>query len=169
MGTLATRLIALKHRLHTTVDFSEVRQLCEGIRIAKGNKVHAVMSEGREACNDSCLLATTDATGRDEHSSGHAGQGARLPEVASRVQESLQKKKKASSSPTNTKRKVEDIYLYTYLDLSRHAAVASGDTKNNTVVFSEVGGGYDRIVGLGGRMHLVQDILGKSLGNPRFR
>jgi hypothetical protein len=104
MGTLATRFIALKHRLHTTVDFSEVRQLCKGIRIAKGNKVHAVMSEGREACNDSCLLATADATGRDEHTSGLAGQGALLPEVASRIQESLQKKKRVPARPIQNER-----------------------------------------------------------------
>ena len=58
---------------------------------------------------------------------------------------------------------------YTYLELSGHATIASGDTKNETVVVSEVGGLYDGIFGFGGRMHLCQDLLGKSLGNPIIR
>ena len=58
--------------------------------------------------------------------------------------------------------------LYTYLPLSREVTEASGDTEKETVVVSEVAGLEDGIVGLGGCMHLGQDLLGKSLGNPRF-
>jgi hypothetical protein len=39
----------IKAQIPTTVDFSEVRQLCKGSRIAKGNKVDAMMGQGREA------------------------------------------------------------------------------------------------------------------------
>ena len=57
---------------------------------------------------------------------------------------------------------------YTYPKLSGHATVASGDTAKDTVELSEVVGRKDGIIGLGGRMHLGQDLLGKSLGNPRI-
>jgi hypothetical protein len=117
----------------TTVDFSEVRDLSEGSRVAKGNKVDAVMSKGREACNDSCLLATTGATGRDKHASGLAVQLALLPELAGGIPESLQK---AGSSPMKTK----GTKICTHLELGGHVTVASGDTENETVVVSEVAG-----------------------------
>ena len=74
------------------MDFTEVSQLPKGVRIAKGNKVDAVMSEGREASNDGCFLPTTDATGRDEHASGLAMQLSLLPEMASGIPEGLQKR-----------------------------------------------------------------------------
>jgi hypothetical protein len=90
---LATRHIASKHRSPTTVDFSEVRQLCKGIRIAKGNKVDAMSSKGREDCKDSCLLATTGTTSRDKHASGLTLQLSLLPELASGVPEGLQKER----------------------------------------------------------------------------
>ena len=67
------------------------------------------------------------------------------------------------------KNKTKGNIIYTYLELSGHATIASGDTKNETVVVSEVAGLYDGIVGLGGRMHLGQDFLGESLGNPKIR
>ena len=39
----------IRAQILTTVDFSKVRQLGEGIRIAKGNIVDAMMSQSREA------------------------------------------------------------------------------------------------------------------------
>jgi hypothetical protein len=74
------------------VDFREVRQLSKGSRITKGNKVDAMMSEGREARNGSGLLATTGATGRDKHASGLAVQLALLPKRAGAVPEGLEKR-----------------------------------------------------------------------------
>ena len=88
-------------------------------------------------------------------------QAALLPELAGAIPESLQMR---VFSPMKTKQKV----IYTYLELSGHATVASGDTAKETVELSEVVGGKDGIIGLGGRMHLGQDLLGKSLGNPRI-
>jgi hypothetical protein len=61
---------------------------------------------------------------------------------------------------TNRKR------IYAYLPLSGEVTVAGGDTENETIIVSEVVGSKDRIVGLGGRIHLGQDLLGESLGNP---
>jgi hypothetical protein len=51
------------------MDFSEVTQLSKGIRIAKGNKVDAMMGEGREECHGGHLLATTGATRAHKHAS----------------------------------------------------------------------------------------------------
>lgn len=50
-----------------------------------------MMGQRREARNDSDLLATTGATGRDEHASGLAVQLACLPELAGAIPEGLQK------------------------------------------------------------------------------
>lgn len=91
------------------MDFIEVGQLSKGTRIAKGNKVDALMSEGREDRDDSCLLATTEATGGDEHAGGLAVQLALLPEMASTIPEGLAKK--AGSSPMKFKK--EKIYMPT--------------------------------------------------------
>ena len=79
------------------MDFREVRQLSKGTRIAEGNKVDAMMSEGREACNGSCLLSTTGATSRDKHASGLAVQLALLPELAGGIPEGLQRKARVQS------------------------------------------------------------------------
>jgi hypothetical protein len=47
------------------------------------------MCESREHCNDCSLLATTQATGADEHASALAVQLSALPEMASGVPEGL--------------------------------------------------------------------------------
>jgi hypothetical protein len=72
-------------------------------------------------------------------------------------------KKRLSPSPTKKNGKRN----YAYLPLSGEVTIASGDTDNETIIVSEVVGSKDRIVGLGGRIHLGQDLLGESLGNPR--
>jgi hypothetical protein len=56
-----------------------------------------------------------------------------LPELAGAVPEGLQK---PSSSPMKTR----GNEIYTYLELAGHVTEASGDTKNETVVVSEVVG-----------------------------
>ncbi len=50
---LATRQCNHRSQILTTVNFLEVRQLSKGMRIAKGDIVNAVMSEGREGRNSS--------------------------------------------------------------------------------------------------------------------
>jgi hypothetical protein len=53
-----------------------------------------------------------------------------------------------------------------YLPLSREVTVTSRDTVEDGVESVKVLGLKDRIVGLGRRIHLVQDFLRESLGNP---
>jgi len=84
-----------------------------------------------------------------------------------RVPVASQKAYKSVFQPDENKTKGNIIY--TYLELSGHVTVASGDTKKITVIVREVIGLQDRVVGLGGCMHLGQDFLGKSLGDPRIR
>jgi len=122
-----------------SVDFIEVRQLAEGRSIAQGDEGDTVVSEGREACNGRGLLATTVATGGDEHATELALQLALLPQLAGAIPEGL--------------------------PLSGEVTEASGYTIKDTIIVSEVIGRNDRIIGLGGRMHLGQDLLGESLGD----
>jgi hypothetical protein len=56
--------------------------------------------------------------------------------------------------------------MYAYLPLCREVTVTSGDTAKDTIELGEFGGADDRVVGLGGSMHLCQNVLRQSLGNP---
>lgn len=60
------------------------------------------------------------------------------------------------------------MYVRAYLELGGHGTEASGDAKDESIEVGELEGCDDGIVGLGGRMHLGQDLLGKSLRNPGF-
>ena len=146
------------------MDFREIRQLAEGRGIAQGDEGDAVVSEGRQACNSRGLLTTTMATSGDEHASVLALQLALLPQLAGGIPECLQD----GISPLPTKMKGE-IWIYAHLPLSGEVTVASGDTENEAIKVTEVVGTKDRIVGLGGRMHFGQNLLRKSLGDPRMK
>ena len=54
----------------------------------------------------------------------------------------------------------------TRLPLGREVTVASGDTEDEPVELGEVLRGKDGVVGLGGGVHLVEDLLRQGLGNP---
>ena len=56
--------------------------------------------------------------------------------------------------------------LQTYLPLSGEVTVTGGDTEDETVELWEFVGGDDRVVGLGGGVHLLEHRLGERLRDP---
>lgn len=50
-----------------------------------------------------------------------------------------------------------------YLELGGHATVAGGDTKEDSVVFSQGGRGSDGVVGFGRGMDESENLLGEGL------
>jgi hypothetical protein len=99
----------------------------------------------------------------DEHAGEFAVQLALLPELAGSIPESLQNRTKPQPHENQRLKKLA------YLPLSGEVTVASGDTVKDTVIVSEVVGSKDGIVRLGGRIHLGQNLLGQSLGNPKIK
>lgn len=53
----------------------------------------------------------------------------------------------------------------THLPLSGEVTVTGGDTEDEAIVVSELCGLEDGVVGLGGCVHLGEDVLGQSLGD----
>ena len=122
-----------------------------------------MVSEGREGRNSGGLLATTVASSRDEHASELSVQLALLPEATGGIPKGLQKRAK----PQPNENKMDKIYAY--LPLTREVTVSGGDANKESIIVSKIVGIEDRIIGLGGRMHLGQNFLGKSLGDPRVK
>ena len=123
----------------TTVDLLKVGKLTEGGLVAQGNVDETVVSQSAHGSNGSRLLATTEGTGGDEETGILAPVTTRGPDTASLVPEGF--------------------------PLGREVTVASGNTEQNGIVLKEgvrLGNG---VVGLGGSVHLGQDLIGESLGD----
>jgi hypothetical protein len=125
----------------TTVDLLKVGQLSEGSLVSQRNVDEAVVDESRHGGDGGGLLATTEGAGADEHTSILAPEGALLPLLAGLVPEGL--------------------------ELGGEVAVTGGDTEEDTVECLQLGRvvqGSD-VGGLGGSIHLVEDVLGERLGD----
>ena len=77
---------------------------------------------------------------------------------------------KVYGKETNFKRLFHILSIFeikkTHLPLSREVTETSGDTEEDGVELREVIGFKDGIAGLGRRIHLGQDFLRESLGDP---
>jgi hypothetical protein len=114
----------------------------ESSLVSKGNVDETVVGQGAHAGNSCALLSATESTGADEHAGVFAPEGALLPLLSGGIPECAH--------------------------LRGHVSVPSGDTEEDTVVLLELGGvvdGGDAGV-LGRSVHLGQDLLGESLGDP---
>jgi hypothetical protein len=114
--------------------------LTESSLVTKRNVDEAVVRQGRHASDSSALLSATQGTGGNEHSSVLAPEASLSPLLASLVPEGL--------------------------ELRWEVSVTGGDTEQDAVKGFELGGVLeDGHIGLGRRIHLVEDILGERLGN----
>jgi len=120
-----------------TMDLTEVSELLEGVGVAKGNENQAVVDEGGHDAKVGALLTTTCASRRDEGTHEFACEGTGLPELSGGIPEGL--------------------------ELSWPGAITSADTDEEAVILREIGCGDNGVVGLGGCVHLRENLLGKSL------
>ena len=124
----------------TTVNLIEVGQLAKDGLVTQRDIDHAVMSEGAHGSKASGLLTTALSTSGDEETSVLAPVATGGPDSTGGIPESL--------------------------PLSREVTIAGGDTEQNTVILRELLGSDGRVLGLGRGVHLGQNLLRKSLGNP---
>lgn len=125
-----------------TVDLGEVGQLAESGGVAQGHVDNAVVGEGGHGGEGGGLLAAAGGGGGDEEPRVLAVEAARLPLTASAVPEGL--------------------------PLGGEVAEARGDAEQEGVVAGQRGRVGQRldVGGLGGRVHLTQDLFGEGLGDP---
>jgi hypothetical protein len=130
-----------KVRLYMELRGSDI-SLTKRLLVTQRNKDEAVVNKGRHGCNSGRLLATTESAGGDEHAGVLAPESTLLPLSTGLVPEGL--------------------------ELGGEVAVPSRDTKEDTVVRFDLGGVVEDgdVGGLGGRIHLGQDLLGERLGDP---
>ena len=128
-----------------------------------------MVGKGGHGRNSGGFLSTAETTSRDEHASELAVQFALLPEVTGRIPKRLQKKKGSDISPssgTDPKRKRREGGPCAHLPLRGEVAVSGGNTEKEGIKVGQFCGGDDGVVGLGGGVHLGQDLLGKGLSDP---
>lgn len=119
----------------------EVGELGEGVLVAKGHVDDAVVGECGQGRQGGGLLAAAQAARADEEAGHLAVVAARLPLAARLVPEGL--------------------------PLRREVAVPRGDADEEAVVPGQHGRVVEHldVGGLGGRVHLGQDLLGQRLGD----
>jgi hypothetical protein len=123
------------------MDLGEVGEERESGLVAKRGVDETVVGEGAHRSDSSGLLATTEGTGGDEETSILAVETTGCPDTTSAVPEGL--------------------------PLGRKVTVTGGDTEENGIVLEElVGLLKDGHRGLGGSVHLGEDIFGQGLLNP---
>jgi hypothetical protein len=67
---------------------------------------------------------------------------------------------------SGTTQKKREHHVLAYLPLSREVTVSGGNAAKEAIIVGQFCGGDDGIVGLGGGVHLGQNLLGESLGDP---
>lgn len=121
----------------TTVDLVQVRELGKGSLVAQRDVDQAVVSESAHGSESSRLLTTTKGTGRDEQTGVLAPVATSNPDTAGAVPEGF--------------------------PLGGEVTVASGDTEEEGVVAEQLVGGGNGVGGLGGSVHLGQNLFGEGL------
>lgn len=61
------------------------------------------------------------------------------------------------------------MHCRTYLPLAGEVSVTGGDTEDERVELGELGGREDGVVGLGGSVQGLEDLLGEGLGDSEQR
>lgn len=121
------------------MDLIERSELGKGVLVTQGHVDDTMVGKSGNGVEGSHLLTTTGGASGDKEASVLAVKSALGPETSSRVPESL--------------------------PLSREVAVTGGDSKEETVVLSQGAGRGNGVLGLGGSMHLTQDLFRESLGD----
>jgi len=124
----------------STANLGEISEDGEGVLVSERNKDETVVSEGAHGGDGSRLLASSHGSSGDEHTDVLARESTLAPESAGGVDERL--------------------------ELSREVSVTGGDAEEDTIVVAKGVGGSDGIVPLGSGVHLGEDLVGESLGNP---
>lgn len=124
------------------MDLVEVGELTECVLVTQRNVDEAVVGESAHASNSSGLLATSEGTGGDEQTGVLASVATSGPDGTGGIPEGL--------------------------PLSGEVSVTSGNTEKDGVVLQEVVGLSNGVAGLGRGVHLDQNLLRKSLANPRY-
>lgn len=118
----------------TSVDLLQVGQLTEGGLVTQRDVEETVVSEGAHGSNGSGLLTTTEGTGGDEKTGILAPVTTSGPDTTGLVPEGL--------------------------PLGREVTIASRDTEQNGIVLQQSVGLSNGVAGLGGSVHLGQDLIG---------
>lgn len=124
------------------MDLLKVGKEGEGGLVTQRDVDEAVVSESAHGGNDGGLLTTTHGTGGNEDTGVLAPVATGGPDGAGLVPEGL--------------------------PLSREVTVTGGDTEENGIVLQEIGGLNNGVAGLGGGVHLGQNLLRESLADPRW-
>lgn len=122
------------------MDLFQVRQEPEGSLVAERNEVETVVSESAHGSNGGRLLTTTQGTRGDEQTGILAPVAAGGPDAAGLVPEGL--------------------------PLGGEVAEAGGDAEEDGIVLEQVSRLSDGVGGLGGGVHLAEDVGGEGFGNP---
>lgn len=139
VGELAFVVLAICRCSH-----GNSQRLTEGVFVSKRHIDEAVVSERRHGSNGGGFLTASLSAGGDEKPGELLSIRSLGPLLASLVPEGL--------------------------PLGGEVSVSSGNSKQDSVVFlehSRVGENLD-VGGLGGSVHLSEDVLGKSLCNPEL-
>lgn len=123
------------------MDLVEVGQLGEDGLVAERNVDETVVGESAHGSKAGRLLATTLSAGGNEETGVLAPVTTGGPDTTSAVPEGL--------------------------PLGGEVTVASGDTEQDGVVLKESVGFGNGVAGLGGSVHLGQNIVGEGLSDPR--
>lgn len=122
------------------MDFVQVRELTKSGLVAQRDVDKTVVSESAQGRESGGFLATTLGASRDEQTGVLAPVTTSGPDATGAVPEGL--------------------------PLRGEVTVASGDTEEDTIVGEELVRGHNGVGGLGGSVHLGQDIVGERLGDP---
>lgn len=122
------------------MDFVQVRELTKGGLVAQRDVEETVVSKSAHRSEGGGLLTATLSASRDEQTGVFAPVATSGPDATGAVPEGL--------------------------PLRREVTVASGDTEEDGIVGEELVGGHNGVGGLGGSMHLSQDIVGEGLADP---
>jgi hypothetical protein len=122
------------------VDLREVGELAERVLVSERNEGETVVSQSAHGGEGSGFLTTTGGTSGNEDTGRLAPVTTASPDTTGLVPEGL--------------------------PLGGEVSVTGGDTEEDGVVLEESVGLGDGVVTLWGSVHLGQDLLGESLGDP---
>lgn len=123
------------------MDLREVGELTESRLVSERDERETVVSQSAHGSNGGGFLTTTETGSGDEEAGRLAPVTTGRPDATALVPEGL--------------------------PLGGEVTVTGGDTEEDGIVFEESIRLGDRVVALGGSVHLSQDLLGESLGDSK--
>lgn len=145
------------------MDLVEVGELGEGVLVSEGNEDDAVVDESREGGDNGALLSSSKSSGGDEDTSVLAGEASTCPQATGGVPESL----KRGGRRERVRWQILDGE--TYLPLTWEVTVTSGNADQESIVRGKNLWGDDGVVGFGGGVELLEDLIGERLRDPARR